>query len=161
MATVLIGLAINTGLYFLSRALAPDVNNEGPRLKEAQITSSAEGVSIPRLYGRMRLGGNLIWASKFKEKKVVTNQSSGGKGGGPSVTNTTYTYSCSFAIAFGEGGNGVQLGRVWADGKILDLSKSTVRFYKGTQTQTADSIMQTIEGTANVPAYRGITYPCV
>jgi GTA TIM-barrel-like domain/Putative phage tail protein len=158
MATVLIGLAINTGLYFLSRALAPDTNNEGPRLKEAQITSSAEGVSIPRLYGRMRLGGNLIWASKFKEKKVVTNQSSGGKGGGPSVTNTTYTYSCSFAIAFGEGGNGVQLGRVWADGKILDLSKSTVRFYKGTQTQTADSIMQTIEGTANVPAYRGITY---
>jgi GTA TIM-barrel-like domain/Putative phage tail protein len=158
MATILIGVAINAGLYFLSRALAPDVNNDGPRLKEAQITSSTEGVSIPRLYGRMRLGGNLIWASRFRETKTVTQQASGGKGSGPSTTNTTYTYSCSFAVAFGEGGNGVQLGRVWADGKLLDLSKNTVRFYKGSQTQAVDSFMQTIEGTGNVPAYRGITY---
>lgn len=33
---------------------------EGPRLNDLHITSSTEGSPIPRLYGRARLGGQLI-----------------------------------------------------------------------------------------------------
>jgi hypothetical protein len=157
MATLLLGLAVNTGLYFLNRALMPDTNVEGSRLKEAQITSSTEGLDIARLYGRMRLGGNLFWATKFKETVTKTTQKSG-KGSGPKQTTTTYSYDCSFAVGFCEGGPNVQLGRVWADGKLLDLSKHTIRFYRGTQDQPPDPYMQTIEGVNKVPAYRGLCY---
>src|SRR5262245_26843690 len=58
-----------------SRALA------GPRLTELRITGSSEGAPIPRLYGRARLGGQLIWATDFEEEVVTTSQSGGGKGG--------------------------------------------------------------------------------
>jgi hypothetical protein len=157
MATLLIGVAVNAGLYFLNRALTPDTNVEGSRLKEAQITASTEGMAVQRLFGRMRLGGNLIWATKFLETKTTTSQKSG-KGSGPSTNTTTYAYSCSFAIAFCEGSAATQLGRVWADGKLLDMSKYTIRFYPGSDTQAVDSYMQTIEGAGNVPAYRGLAY---
>ena len=48
--------------------------------------------------------------------------------------------------------------RVWADGKLLDLSKVTYRVYKGTESQTVDSLMTTKEGSGNAPAYRGLAY---
>lgn len=156
MATLLLNVAVNVGLYFLSRALAPTQKTEGPKLKEAQITSSTEGVAIPKLFGRMRLGGNLIWATNFTETKRTEKQ--GGKGGGGGVQSTTYSYDCSFAVSFCEGGDNVQLGRVWADGKVIDLSKHTVRFYKGTADQLPDSFMEAVEGAGQVPAYRGTCY---
>ncbi|HEY1245773.1 MAG TPA: hypothetical protein VGF29_13190, partial [Hyphomicrobiaceae bacterium] len=58
-----------------SRALA------GPRLSELRVTGSSEGAPIPRLYGRARLGGQLIWATDFEEEVVTASQSGGGKGG--------------------------------------------------------------------------------
>ena len=164
MATLLLQVAVNVGLYFLRQALTPSQNfeQEGPRLKEAQITSSTEGVPIPRLFGRMRLGGNMIWATDFLETVTTTTTSQGGGkggGGGSSTTTTEYSYSVSFAIAFCEGGaSNTQLGRVWADGKLIDLSAITTRFYKGTPDQLPDSHMETIEGVGLVPAYRGVVY---
>lgn len=158
MATILLSVAVNAGLYFLSRALAPTQKVEGPKLKEAQITSSTEGVPIPRPFGYMRLGGNLIWATNFTETKTVKKEGGGKGGGGGGTQTTTYTYDCSFAIAFGEGSAATQLGRVWADGKVIDLSKHTVRFYPGSDTQEPDDFMEGVEGIGNVPAYRGVTY---
>jgi len=157
MAQVLIGIAINTGLALLQRALMPDTNVEGSRLKEAQVTSSTEGVAIARLFGRMRMGGNLFWATKYLET-VTTTSTKSGKGGGPSTNTTSYTYSVSFAIGLCEGAANTQMGRVWADGKLLDTSKYTIRFYPGSTTQTPDSFMETIEGAGRVPAYRGLCY---
>ena len=54
---------------------------EGPRLTELRVTGSSEGAPIPRLYGRTRLGGQLIWATDFEEEVVTTKQGGGGKGG--------------------------------------------------------------------------------
>lgn len=54
---------------------------EGPRLSNLQVTASTEGANIPRLYGRARLGGQVIWAQDFEEEIVTSSQSSGsGKG---------------------------------------------------------------------------------
>lgn len=158
MANVLLTVAVNAGLYFLSRALAPTIKQEGPRLKDAQITSSTEGIPIPRPFGYMRMGGNLIWATNFTETKTTTKQGGGKGGGGGGTQVTNYTYDCSFAIAFGEGSATTQLGRVWVDGKLLDLSKHTVRFYPGSDTQEPDTFMEGVEGAGNVPAYRGTCY---
>ena len=47
---------------------------EGPRLNELDGLASTEGAAIPRVYGRARIGGQLIWATRFEE--VATRRSS-------------------------------------------------------------------------------------
>lgn len=72
-----------------------------------RIQSSAYGLPIPIVYGRNRVPGNLIWYGDFTPVPHTTTTSSGGggKGGGHHVTstNTTYTYTASFALALAEG----------------------------------------------------------
>ena len=53
-------------------SLAPAQRIEGARLDSLRITSSTEGAVIPRLYGRMRIGGNIIWATDFREETKTT-----------------------------------------------------------------------------------------
>ena len=53
---------------------------EGPRQAELRVTTSSEGAPIPRLYGRARLGGQVIWATDFEE--VATTEEVGSSGGG-------------------------------------------------------------------------------
>lgn len=166
MATLLIqaalGVAVSAGLNYLGAVLTPDqrTTNEGPRMKQSQITFASEGDPIPRHWGWNRLGGNIIWSTRFKETKKTETQDNGGKGfqNKQTVETVTYTYSVSFAVAFCEGNDRTRLGRVWADGKLLDLSGITCRFYPGTEDQTADTFIQTIEGAGQVPAYRGLAY---
>ncbi len=62
-------------------SLAPTQRIEGARLDNLRITSATEGAVIPRLYGRMRIGGNIVWATDFREETKTTTQG-GGKGGG-------------------------------------------------------------------------------
>src|SRR4051812_33605558 len=53
---------------------------EGPRLANLNMLASTEGAPIPRVYGRARLGGQLIWATRFIETATTTRSgSSGGK----------------------------------------------------------------------------------
>ena len=40
---------------------------EGPRLKDIDGLTSTEGAPIPRVYGRARIGGQLIWATRLEE----------------------------------------------------------------------------------------------
>src|SRR5206468_1419978 len=57
----------------------------GPRLKVMDGITSTEGAPIPRVYGRTRIGGQMIWATRFVEvisASVTPATSSGGKGGG-------------------------------------------------------------------------------
>jgi len=137
-------------------SLAPGQRIEGQRLENLTLTTSTEGAVIPRIYGRMRIGGNIIWATDFTETVNTTTQG-GGKGGGPKVTTTAYLYSASFAVALCEGPiSGI--GRIWADGKPLELSGVTWRIYKGNGTQQPDPFVETKMGTGNAPAYRGTAY---
>jgi len=131
---------------------------EGPRLEGLQIQASSEGAAIPRVFGRARLAGQLIWAANFKETLAETTQSSGGKGGRLATSKTTtreYLYSLSFAVGLCEGEID-RVARVWADGKPFDLSKVNVRIYTGGETQTPDDLINSIE--AGAPAFRGLAY---
>lgn len=124
---------------------------EGPRLTSLHVMESREGAGIPNVYGRMRVGGQVIWAGGFREHK----RTSGGKGGGPSITE--YSYSASFAVAIAEG-PGVRVSRIWANGEDMDLTGLTLRTYPGSETQQPDPIIETLEGVGQAPAYRGIAY---
>ena len=44
---------------------------EGPRLSDLDVMASTEGAPIPRVYGRARLAGQVIWATELEE--VVSN----------------------------------------------------------------------------------------
>ncbi|MFN3972803.1 MAG: glycoside hydrolase TIM-barrel-like domain-containing protein [Gemmobacter sp.] len=138
-------------------SLAPAQRIEGARLDTLRITSATEGAVIPRLYGRMRIGGNIIWATDFREETRTTTQGGGKGGGGGKVKTTEYLYYSSFAVALCEGPI-TGIGRIWADGKAMDMTGVTWRWYPGNEAQTADPFIAAKMGAANTPAYRGTAY---
>src|SRR5665213_2300643 len=71
----------------------------GSRLSDVTLQASTEGAAVARAYGRVRVSGQVIWATKFKETIVTSSRSSGGKGGPKTtVVSTDYLYSMSFAV---------------------------------------------------------------
>ncbi len=134
---------------------------EGPRLKEIDGLTSTEGTAIPRVYGRARVGGQLIWATRLEEAAntaVERSGSQGGKGmGGPKTVTTTYSYFANLAVGLCEGSIAF-VRRVWADGREIDLTGVTMRVHRGSETQDPDPLIVAKEGLANAPAYRGLAY---
>ena len=127
---------------------------ETGRVDRFRLTSAGEGEPIVQLYGRMRLGGQVIWASDFIE---TTQISGGGKGSPPQPKTRSFSYSINLAIAICEG-EITRVGRIWADGEEVAPDDLNMRVYKGTQDQLPDPVMEAIEGPGMVPAYRGTAY---
>ena len=134
-------------------------HSEGPRLSDLRVMTASEGAPIPRLWGRMRVAGQVIWATNFEEVVSTHTEKAAAKGGagGSGTKLTEYQYFANFAVALCEGEIG-RLGRVWADGKEFDMSGLTARLYTGSETQEADSLIVAKEGADNAPAYRGTAY---
>ncbi len=134
---------------------------EGPRLSDLSVQGASEGEPIAKVYGRARIAGQMIWATRFEEDTTI--ETSGGKATslagnvGGSSTSTSYTYFANFAIGLCEGPI-AHIGRIWADGKILNREALTFRIYKGNETQDPDPLIQAKQGTLDVPAYRGLAY---
>lgn len=131
---------------------------EGPRLNELHVTGSTEGAPVPEIWGRMRVSGQLIWATNFEEE--ITHRSEGGGKGSlskPTAEYTEYAYYGNFAIALGDGPVD-RIGRIWADGKEINPADIEYRFYGGSQDQQPDALIVAKEGADRAPAYRGIAY---
>ncbi|MDA7429837.1 glycoside hydrolase/phage tail family protein [Primorskyibacter aestuariivivens] len=133
---------------------------EGARIDRFRVNRAGEGADIARAYGRMRMSGHVIWASEFTEH--VRKKSSGGGGGkgapaGPKVTTKSYWYSVNLAIAICEGEIS-SVGRIWADGSEIAPDEYNIRVYTGSEDQLPDPKIEAIEGTGQVPAYRGTAY---
>ena len=129
---------------------------EGPRLEGAQMLSSREGAVVPRAFGRVRLSGEVIWATRFEE--VLSSEERGGKGT-PTTTVNTYAYFANFALALCEGEIG-GIGRIWADGRLIENASIVHRVHRGTEDQLPDSLIEAKQreiGSA-APAYRGTAY---
>ncbi|RED13091.1 baseplate multidomain protein megatron [Pontivivens insulae] len=135
---------------------------ETGRLDTFRLSGAQAGTPLPYLAGRMRLPGQMIWSTRFRETVTRDTQTQGGGGKGrsrPKVTQTTvtYSYSVSFALALCEG-EITRVGRVWADGKILPRSAYSMRVHTGREDQVPDPLIAAVEGYANAPAYRGTAY---
>lgn len=160
----LVGSVIGSLLFPPSQ---PDVVNEGPRLGDLSVSSSAYGAAIPVVYGTVRLAGNMIWSSGIREIKNVSVQEIGKGGSSPTETNISYSYFASFALGLCEG-PAESITRIWADGKLIydttgsgdDIAKAQFRFrfYPGNETQDPDSLIVTDVGAAAAPAHRGLCY---
>ncbi len=128
-------------------ALAPV--RRGPRIEALRVQGTAEGAPIAWVAGRARVTGQVIWAARFLEDRRTE---SAGKGGPRTETSA---YSLSFAVAICEGEiDGI--GRVWADGRPMDLTGVTMRVHRGGEDQAPDPLIEAVEGEA--PAYHGVAY---
>ena len=124
------------------------------RLDRLRLTGASEGAAIPRIWGRMRVAGQVLWASPFVEHS--TSRRAGGKGGsGPKATE--YSYSCSLAIGLCAG-EILRIGRIWADGNEIEPAALNLRLYHGTEDQLPDPRLEAEIGVGQVPAYRGLAY---
>jgi hypothetical protein len=132
---------------------------EGPRLDDLEVMSSTEGAAIPRLYGRARLAGEMIWATNLEEVVTTRTQTGGGGGGGKGgggsktvTTETTYAYFANFALGLTEGPI-AGIGRAWADGKPLDLAAITCRVHLGSESQAPDPLIIAKQGSGGAPVF--------
>lgn len=161
------GLSLGLGLAtkFILGIFAPKQKGEGSKLKDFKQPASEFGKSIPMIFGKHRVSGNLHWSAGIKE--IVKKQ--GGKG---SRQTETYKYKCDFAMLFCEGV--VSFRKIWFNGELVYHAGSTkpktiqasARFldrhiagmYSGTDPQTPSSYIEAEEGIGNVPGYNGMAY---
>ncbi|MCP5074607.1 MAG: host specificity protein [Rhodobacteraceae bacterium] len=129
---------------------------ETGRIETFRLQGASEGVPVQRVMGRMRIAGQLIWSSKFREH--VTTSTSGGKATSkPKVTTNKFSYSISLAIALGDGVVD-RVGRIWADGQEIAQGDLKLAFYPGDEVQMPDPTISALEGIENTPLYRGTAY---
>ncbi|UWQ51346.1 glycoside hydrolase/phage tail family protein [Leisingera caerulea] len=128
---------------------------ETGKVDRFRLTQSSEGSPAAQVYGRMRLGGQVIWSSRFLE--TSTSSGGGGKGRPSQPQVTSYSYTVSLAIALCEG-EIAHVARIWADGEEVAPKDLNMTVYRGTQDQLPDPVMEAIEGAGKVPAYRGTAY---
>lgn len=122
------------------------------RIDRMRLPAASEGAAVPRLWGRMRLGGQVIWATRFAEH---ASRRQGGKSSRRKVTEYSYTVSLALGLCEGEI---LGLGRIWADGAEISPESLTLRVYAGTEDQLPDPKIEAVEGAGNAPAYRGLAY---
>jgi hypothetical protein len=125
------------------------------RVDRFRVMGASEGAALPRVFGRARVAGQIVWSSRFLED--VDKRRVGGKGGGPSQKVREHSYSISLAVALCEG-EVTRVGRIWADGQQLDLSGIVWRLHPGDEAQAPDPLIAAIEGPDLAPAYRGTAY---
>lgn len=128
---------------------------KGPRLGDLSVQTSSYGSMIPRIYGRMRVAGTVVWATELREESDL-------QGDGKSQPETVvYSYSASFAVTLSSRRAG-RIGRIWADGKLLRGAAGdfkvpvTFRFHEGGEEQAVDPLIASVEGIGRTPAYRGL-----
>lgn len=125
-------------------------SSTGARLSDLKVQTSTVGVPIPRLYGRYRLAGNLIWA-----KDIVARSD-----------HDNIQYYGYFAVGLCAGPI-AGISRVWADDKLILGNAhspeilhcpSGWRLYRGDETQEPDPLLESQYGKGEVPAFRGLAY---
>ena len=132
---------------------------ETGRVDRFRLTSASEGAPVGQVWGRMRVAGQVIWASDFTEH-VKTSGGGGGGKGAPKPQEPTvkeYSYTVNVAVALCEG-KITRVGRVWADGIEISRSNVAMRIYRGGENQMPDPKIEAVEGAGKVPAYRGTAY---
>ena len=127
---------------------------ETGRVDRFRLMGAREGAPVPRVFGRMRVPGQVIWASRFLERVDETTR--GGKGA-PRATTRSHRYSVSLAVALCAGPID-SIGRIWADGRELPSDAAEMRLHTGAPDQTPDPLIEAVEGAGAAPAYRDTAY---
>ena len=131
------------------------------RILSLQVQQSSQGLTLPVIYGRTRVAGNLIWYGDFVtiENKTTTQQ--GGKGGGGvKQVDIAYTYEAAVMLALCEGEiSGV--GRIWRDKEKFDsLAQLRLTLMRGGDEQPLWTHLAQAKHTDQALNYSGTAYLC-
>lgn len=85
------------------------------RVEALKLQSSALGVTLGLAWGVTRVQGNLLWYGGFRA--IPHTNTTGGKGGGVKVQNTTFSYSASIAMGITET-QVFEIPRIWRGKKM-------------------------------------------
>lgn len=142
-------------------------NIKGNRLTEFAQTSATVGTVIPWGYGTFVVTGNVIWANL--PPRTIAKKKKQGKGG---VSQTTYHYTLSYAVAFSVGPiykflwikrNGKVVYTSDPSAPISDKNYATkwlrrATLYTGGPDQLPDSTIESVEGVGNVSAHKNLSF---
>nr|DAX74792.1 MAG TPA: tail protein [Caudoviricetes sp.] len=131
------------------------------RILSLQVQRSSQGLTLPVIYGRTRVAGNLIWYGDFITIEHKTTTQQGGKGGG-GVTqeDIKYTYEAAVMLALCEGEiSGV--GRIWRDKEKFDsLAQLRLTLMRGGDEQPLWTHLAQAKHTDQALNYSGTAYLC-
>lgn len=99
-----------------------------PKIGSIRLQSATYGVTVPVVFGKTRVTGNVLWFGDFKATSHTKKQESGGFFGigETEIKTTTYTYSASLIMGLCEGPI-VGVPRIWrAKGKYPNDTVSIV-----------------------------------
>lgn len=153
----MLGAAIGSafGAYFFPET-GPDASSQDEStFRNIQLQTALYGEPIRKVWGSGRLAGNIIWLGPIL-KELWGNE---------------WDYQAPVAIAVCEGPVDKVI-RIWADRKliydirdgnegVMEISQyrpSAFTVYDGSETQIADSLIESYEGIGNVPGHRGLCY---
>lgn len=163
---------------FIDRGSMP--NQEFGKVSDRRFSGSQYGAGIPRMWGRNRVGGSIIWMDEDASGNHLVERrvDSGGKKGG-GASSSTYYYTATFAveIAIGEmmfpdGGSvhrPMEIEKIWANdvlvydvdaaSNVLTLGDNLV-YHDGEHDQAPSSVIIARDGTTSddTVAYRGRRY---
>ncbi|MCF6327099.1 MAG: glycoside hydrolase/phage tail family protein [Devosiaceae bacterium] len=148
----LAGSAIDNALFGVDQEQASP-----PPPGPLALQGSSQGGVIPKIYGWNRVAGNVIWATNLERQTTETSGAKGVFNGNNNENTVEEEILANFAIGLCEGEVGL-LGRIWADGRLLETSEITYRFYKGSKDQAVDPLIELKQGVGNTPAFRGLCY---
>ncbi|MFH0825296.1 MAG: phage tail protein [Pseudomonadota bacterium] len=150
--------AIGIGLQILASYLKPKMKTEPS--PEDKITDSAFGSAVEEGWGTRCHTGTLLWRGPRNEEE----SSVGGKGGGGGASQ--WTYSQSFLMSFCKTKPDQVVLRIWKNKTKLiyditgdntgTVSNIDIIEYPGDEAQTPPPAIEAVEGSGNVPGYRGI-----
>ena len=112
---------------------------------------------IPRVYGRARLAGQIIWATDFEEADDHRQTAAARAARGGGTETTEYSYFANFAVGALRGADRrhrPHLGRRQA----ARPGGVTFRVYRGDEDQERRQPDRRQAGSGDAPAYRGTAY---
>ena len=123
-------------------------SNSNSDLKEY---NNVYGKTIPIIYGKTRVKGQLIW-HKYLSRNTNNLNNILYNFLNNDLNHETYAH---FACAISKGIiDNIQ--RIWANGELLDIHQLDFTLYNGTEIQIPDSLIAEYE--AHPPAFRGLSY---
>ncbi|MEI7443258.1 MAG: phage tail protein [Burkholderiales bacterium] len=111
----------------------PSLGTTEPRLGGLRVQTSLYGQTIPVVYGRARVPGNLLWYGDFQAiRQEERAESAKGGGGGSRPTRSYYEYSASVAMLLAEGPvagvRTVYKGKQKFSGQATTATQSTAQY---------------------------------
>lgn len=131
------------------------------RILSLQVQRSSQGLTLPVIYGRTRVAGNLIWYGDFTTIEHKTTTQQGGKGGGGvKQVDIAYTYEAAVMLALCEGEiQGV--GRIWRDKEKFDsLAQLRLTLMRGGDEQPLWTHLAQAKHAGQALSYSGTAYLC-